>query len=812
MLGREEGEAVSVHYRECAKKGENISYEEELSLPVGSKTWFTRLNPIVEEGKVTFIVKSATDITGHKMMEREILFAKEAAETANIAKSRFLANMSHEIRTPMNAVIGLSHLALSHTTDDKVRDYLKKIQVSSNNLLAIINDILDFSKVEAGKIEIEKHILCIADILQEIESMFDYQIKEKKIKFSVQVDEKIPKYLVGDPTRIRQILINLTSNAIKFTSKGKVTVFAEAGSISEDCIKVTFAVKDTGIGISEEKKDLLFEAFSQADSSTTRKYGGTGLGLAISKQLAEIMGGTIWYESILGEGSTFYASFNFEKKITGELLSLAGYTEALKVLIVEEDKSNRKILEEYIHEFNFRYKGAASGKEALDEIEYTARSQKDPYELILMDYKMTGISGLEAALRIKNKKLIKEIPIVMMVTEEEKEEAKTKGSLFNINRFLVKPVNQSMLFDAIVNIFGPKERIFGREYKNSCTKHQKIPKGHILLAEDNKINQEIAKEYLMHIGLKVDIAENGQEAVERVKKDVYDLIIMDVQMPVMDGYEAARIIKSTEGLKKLPIIAMTANTAAKDKEKAMEAGMDDYITKPFDPEVLIKKIRFWLNHNKAKVEIEKDQEFTVQTEQLNVGEAIRRFGGNEALYFEILETFRSESKATLDRVKKEMQQSRKDTLLSELHKLKGLAGNIGAYQLMELTAELERGIKKDEYSEQMVESFEAEISKLDYLTKSILKIRVSKEATEAAEVEGEKLIEQLQTLKGLIEENSYIEDSMLEDILLRLKRYPSLINIFEELKKALDCFSYQEAAPLIDKLIKVGGLNERFKK
>ncbi|MEJ2284348.1 MAG: PAS domain S-box protein, partial [Desulfobacterales bacterium] len=476
---------------------------------------------------------------------------KAKAEEATRAKSDFLANMSHEIRTPMNAVIGMAHLALKTELTPKQQDYLNKIQSSANSLLGIINDILDFSKIEAGKLDMEAVEFDLLETLDNVANVITVKAQEKEnLEVLFYLEPQVPNFLVGDSLRLNQILVNLGNNAVKFTEQGEIVLSARVIEKSDDKVSLQFSVRDTGIGMTAEQQNKLFQAFSQADTSTTRKYGGTGLGLTISKRLVNMMGGEIWTESESGKGTTFHftADFGLGKETVKKRFEPSPDLRGLKVLVVDDNATSREILQDILESFSFDVFLSASGKEALEEIE---RADNDePFELVIMDWKMPGMDGIEASRRIKNNRNLTKIPAVVLVTAYGREEVMRQADEIGLDGFLLKPVNSSVMFDAIMQGLGKEVQDVaraGRKKEQSNAELSAISGARVLLVEDNEINQQVAQEILQGAGLIVTVANNGQEGLDAARQNDYDIILMDVQMPVMDGYTATTRIRKWEG-------------------------------------------------------------------------------------------------------------------------------------------------------------------------------------------------------------------------------------------------------------------------
>ncbi|MBF0398378.1 MAG: response regulator [Desulfobacterales bacterium] len=524
--------------------------------------------------------------------------ARKSQDAAK-AKSEFLAKMSHEIRTPMNGIIASADLALSEISiPPKIEKYLKIIHTSGYSLLGIINDILDFSKIEAGKIQLEKLNFRVDEVIEKVTELLGSKTDEKGIELLLEIDSNMPKALIGDPLKLQQIITNLLGNAIKFTGKGGTITIGvrDWKNIDNDAI-LTFFVKDTGVGIKEESVNNLFEPFTQEDSSTTRKYGGTGLGLAICKQLVELMSGKIWIESKLNEGTIFYFTARFVRQsgYTETKLELPEHIKGYYALIIDDSKLARHIIGKMLTSLGFNTEAVSSGEDAIALLYRRQKKDNDPhpFNLVVMDRIMPGIDGIETARRIRQE-LKSSVPLIMITGDKEEEGAKDAAQV-NIDGYLTKPVIESALFDIIFDIFVRKGKLSGyRKKKEITTKvsiyRERLKGIRVLLAEDHLINQEIAKDILEKANIEVEIADNGLEAVRFLQNKKYDVVLMDIQMPEMDGFQATQKIRSELKLNHLPIIAMTANAMRGDEEKCLAAGMNGYVTKPIKQEHLFDTI------------------------------------------------------------------------------------------------------------------------------------------------------------------------------------------------------------------------------
>lgn len=749
------------------------------------------------------------DVTLRNIAQAEIVRSKEVAEEATKAKSDFLANMSHEIRTPMNAIIGMSELCLRTKLDAKQSDYLTKVHSSATALLGIINDILDFSKIEAGKLELEESPFNLDYVLDNLSTVISIKTVEKGLEllFSRSID--VPAHLIGDSLRLGQVLVNLANNAVKFTSQGEIIVSIMLKEKKDERVTLLFSITDTGIGMNDEQISRLFKSFSQADSSTTRKYGGTGLGLAISKQIVEQMGGDIWVESTPGVGSTFHfeATFLINTKAQQDIPQLTEDINGMEVLVVDDNPIALEIMNRYLSNFGFKTNCVRSGEIALEKI----KNKDNHYKIIFLDLVMPGgMNGIEASKLLKGSFNLDEAPKIILVTAHGLGDL-TKNELKDIDKTLNKPVNPSILFDGILETLGKEVITTRNKHKTENYSKEdliKIKGAKILLVEDNLFNLQVATEFLEHENFFVDSAGNGQEAIDKVNLNKYDCVLMDLQMPIMDGITATKKLREDDQFNDLPIIAMTANAMIQDKENVIKAGMNDHVSKPINLDELFNALIKWIKPGDRKLFIKDSSEDSPAGEEIpndlvgiDPNKGLKNLRDNKNLYLKLLNDFYWDHAGDMEAMVELMKTKDYETATRLAHTLKGIAGTIGASKLESISRDLEMALiemEVDTFDELMTKFGKVLNPMMDRLAH--LKIENDKEEESGSSISKEDLISELKILSEMIDDMSPDTEDKAKELKSDLLHYqiPSLL--VKELVKKINDFDFEGASDTLTKV------------
>ncbi|NJB66772.1 signal transduction histidine kinase/CheY-like chemotaxis protein/HPt (histidine-containing phosphotransfer) domain-containing protein [Desulfobaculum xiamenense] len=684
--------------------------DHRIERPDGSVRWVLETGAVLPGigGAAERMIGVVMDITERKEAERMLRDARDAAESANRAKSEFLANMSHEIRTPMNAIMGMLHLCRRTELTSRQRQYIDKAEFASRSLLGIIGDILDFSKIEAGHLEMESISFSLQEVLEQLADVTALAAQRKDVELIVAVAPDVPDRIVGDPLRLGQVLQNLVGNAVKFTESGEICVNLELARQSDDRAQIEFSVRDTGIGMTQEELARVFEPFTQSDSSTTRRYGGTGLGLAISRRLVEMMGGRLVVESAPGQGSRFAFALDvaIEAKGAGQQTIMPAELRGMRTLVVDDSLTSCEYMRRCLCSLDLSVSTVSSPLAALDVLHGAIQGQ--PFDLVFMDWKMPEMDGIKATRRIFADERLSRKPVVIMMTAFGYDDIMRQAEEAGVGGFLLKPVSQSLLYEAILQAFGHEDGtnlVRRRERADDSPDAATLSGLHVLLVEDNEFNRELACELLSSVGVMVDEAVNGRQAVDMALAGNYDAVLMDIQMPEMDGYEAARRIRADAGRGRLPIIAMTAHAMRGDREKSLEAGMDDHVTKPIIPNVLYDTLARWTGRRAViigdgegiaplRAEVEKTPSLKV-LEGLDVSCGLVSCMGDCTMYRRMLETFIAQYEHAGDDIARLLHDDDIEGATRFAHSMKSVAGSIGALELQHSAAALELTLRDE---------------------------------------------------------------------------------------------------------------------
>lgn len=752
----------------------------------------------------------------------ELDASKNKAEEATYAKSLFLANMSHEIRTPMNAIIGFANLAMKTEMTSKQRDYITKIENASKLMMNLLNDILDVSKIEAGKLEISELEFNLEEVFESISNNIANKAAEKGIEYINYIEGNVPNYLIGDPFRLGQILLNLATNALKFTHEGHIAMIAHVDEITSSDCTLRFSVEDTGIGISEDNIHKLFQSFTQADNSITRKFGGTGLGLSISKELSQRMGGDIHVTSKEGHGSLFTVTVKMKLQALKSQSSIIATDElqGINILVVDDNPLARELICEQLREMKFNCDSVASGESAIDHLSNSKGLKK--YNLIIMDWQMPGLDGIQTTKLIYEDQSLGYTPLVLMITAHLREDIIKTAESIGIKTFIIKPVNQSLLYDAILETLGVS-RLSNKTIPKNIKPHAhiKFHKKRALIAEDNLMNQQITCEILEDAGFETFVATNGKRASEMAIENRYDLILMDLHMPIMDGYEATRLIREVKSYETLPIIAITADAIKGIREACLSIGMNDYVSKPIDPQLLIQTISKWVEHDIVLDEEIVEDKFEdisdfidislLDASEIDLYDGINRLNSKATFYFKTLDSFLDRIDDQIEALENCFAKNDFEGIKYLSHSLKGISANLSLIRISHLLFSLDKIMNTTlDLKAAKLKFNELKVAVSDFKT-VYGHARIKHSVTLRPETSKRAETSQLNSMASLIiqqlKDMDYEVTITLEEFLTQVN-HDVFAHSIQDLHKALWAFDYDLVLSLFLELIKSMGIRK----